>query len=141
MEVLKKYSTGPTPSSDILFMKKLYDLYNNKTIISSYIQYVKKERYFYKLSPDISLYLGDSPIVFETNNIDLSCIGTKKVIIYKDLVYLIENNYMTVKNLEEMVKTYYIVVYEEDEFIELETSNINVLKSWDKEQLRINSIV
>ena len=87
------------------------------------------------------MYLGDSPIVFETNNIDLSCIGTKKVIIYKDLVYLIENNYMTVKNLEEMVKTYYIVVYEEDEFIELETSNINVLKSWDKEQLRINSIV
>jgi rhamnose utilization protein RhaD (predicted bifunctional aldolase and dehydrogenase) len=139
-DILNKYNFGRFSSTNILFIKELYHKIKDKVILSSFIPFLKSERYFYKLSPDISLYLGDAPITFESSQYNLEFDLTKKVIIYKDIVYLIESNYNKVKNLEEMVKTYYLVLDSgfSDNYQEISNDDRKSLENWDKEKLRLN---
>jgi hypothetical protein len=123
-------------------MKDLYYRIKDKVIISSFIPFLKNDRYFYKLSPDLSLYLGDAPITFETSNYSFSSFYlSKKVIIYKGIVYLIADTFDKVKNLEEMVKTYYLVLESgnSDNYHEISNDDKKSLETWDKEILRLNS--
>lgn len=131
--------TASFPSSNIILMRDLHNKIKNKIIISSYIPYLKSDRYFYKLSPDISLYLDNHPILFETDKYNLNFDLTKKVIIYKDIVYLIDSNYSKVKNLEEMVKTYYLVLEcgTNNNYNEISQEEKEILEKWDKEILRL----
>ena len=135
--VFNKYNVG-SPPTNFSFMLKLYREIKDKIIISSYIPFLRKDRYFYKLSPDISLYLGDKPVTFETR--DDSDVTTSNIIIYNDLVYLVGSNYNAVKNLEEMVRTYYLVLESgiSDNYVEISEQEKHILKSWDKEKLRFN---
>lgn len=137
--IFEKYNTNRIPSTHILFMKYLYNKINNKLIISSYIPWIKHDRYFFKLTPDILLYLGNSPYIFETDNYTNINEFDTNVIIYKDVVYLVGNNYANIKNLEEMVKTYYLILEcgLNDNYHEISKDENDKLKSWDKEVLRL----
>uniref|UniRef100_A0A6C0D6M2 Class II aldolase/adducin N-terminal domain-containing protein n=1 Tax=viral metagenome TaxID=1070528 RepID=A0A6C0D6M2_9ZZZZ len=138
--ILNKF-TSRFPSTNILFMRDLYFKLKDKIIISSYIPFLKSDRYFFKLSPDISLYLDDSPIIFETSHYDLNFDLTKKIIIYNDIVYLVDINFNKVKNLEEMVKSYYLVLEcgFNNDYHEISDEDKIALERWDKEKLRLNS--
>ena len=46
---------------------------------------IKAAMAFFKLSPDISLYLDNSPIIFETSQYHLNFDLTKKIIIYNNV--------------------------------------------------------
>jgi len=134
------YDYNRFPSTNILFMKDLYSRIKDKVILSSFIPFLKNDRYFYKLSPDLLLYLGESPITFESSyslDIDLN----KKIIIYKDILYLIADTFDKVKNLEEMVRTYYLVLESgsSDKYHEISNDEKKSLETWDKEILRLNS--
>jgi len=138
--ILNKF-TSRFPSTNIFFMRDLYFKIKDKIIISSYIPFLKSDRYFFKLSPDISLYLDNYPITFETNNYHFNFDLTKKIIIYNNIVYLIDTNFNKVKNLEEMVKSYYLVLEcgTNNNYNEISNENTKALESWDKEKLRLNS--
>lgn len=138
--ILNKFNISRFPSTNILFMRDLYYKVKDKVIISSYIPFLKNDRYFFKLSPDISLYLDDSPIIFETSQCHLNFDLTKKIIIYNDIVYLIDINFNKVRNLEEMVKSYYLVLEcgFNNEYHEISNEDKKSLESWDKEILRLH---
>jgi len=137
--ILNKYNISSFPSTNILFMRDLYYKLKNKVIISCYIPFLKSDRYFFKLSPDILLYLDDSPIIFETSYYDLNINLNKKVIIYNDIVYLIDTNFNKVKNLEEMLRSYYLVLEcgFNNDYHEISNKDKDSLENWDKEKLRL----
>jgi ribulose-5-phosphate 4-epimerase/fuculose-1-phosphate aldolase len=137
--VLSKYDISRFPSTNILFMRDLYYKIKDKVIISSYIPFVKSDRYFFKLSPDISLYLNDSPITFESSKYNLNFDLTKKIIIYNDIIYLIDISFNKVKNLEEMVRSYYLVLEcgSNNNYHEISNEDKKSLEIWDKEKLRL----
>ena len=138
--ILNKF-TSSFPSTNIFFMRDLYFKIKDKIIISSYIPFLKSDRYFFKLSPDISLYLDNYPITFETNNYHFNFDLTKKIIIYNNIVYIIDSNYNKVRNLEEMVKSYYLVLEcgTNNNYNEISNENTKAFELWDKEKLRLNS--
>jgi hypothetical protein len=119
-------------------MKDLYYKVRNKFIISTYIPFYTKDRYFFKLSPDISLYLNETPLIIETTDYNINNISSK-IIIYNDIIYLIDTNYNKVKNLEEMIKTYYLILScdNNNNYNEIANEEIDILKNWDKEQMRL----
>jgi hypothetical protein len=116
----------------------------NKIIKSCAIKNINNDRYFYKLSPDLFLYLGEYPIIIESSETDIKyeidkCIKTPNVIIHNNLVYCISNNYEGVRNLEEMVETYYQIISLNPNIHFNEINNSKVLLEWDKEKLRLNT--
>jgi rhamnose utilization protein RhaD (predicted bifunctional aldolase and dehydrogenase) len=139
----EKYSTQ-VPSTNIFFMKHLYMLLPDKLIKSSFLNNITNDRYFYKLSPDILLYLGERPIILESTeqNIDdeIKKNINVKIIIYEGLIYCISNSYSNLKSLEEMIHTYYLVIKcnnNSNLFHEISNEESLVLNNWDKEKLRL----
>ena len=138
-----KYNIN-VPSTNILFMKQLYSLLPDKIIKSSLVNNITNDRYFYKLSPDMLLYLGERPIILESSGQNIEEEIKKyldvKIIIYNELIYCISNSYSNLKSLEEMIQTYYLVIKcnnNSNLFHEISNEESLVLNNWDKEKLRL----
>lgn len=132
--------------TDIYFLKNLYTLLPNSIIKSIYIKNIIHDRYFYKLSPDIFLYLGEYPIIMESAEINIEKeinkykLQFKKaptVIIQNNIVYCISNKYNNLKNIEEMVQLYYQIISLNVNTIFNEINNKSVLENWEKEKIRL----
>ena len=132
--------------TNITFLKELYTILPNKYIKSVYIQNISHDRYFYKLSPDLFLYLGEYPIVVESSEVNIENEINKyifrynkspNIIISNNIIYCISNTYDNVKNLEEMIQTYYQLITLNLNAPFNEINNPNDLENWDKEKLRL----
>ena len=123
----------------------------NKLIPYKYIQSIiinnlTYDRYFYKLSPDLYLYLGEYPIIIESRDTILEKEIEKyfnkynkypTIVIKDNLVYCISNTYEGLQNLKEMVQTYYQVVALNPNASYYEINNYTFLQNWEKEKLRL----
>jgi hypothetical protein len=105
------------------------------------------DRYFYKLSPDLYLYLGECPIIIESRDTNLEKEIEKyfskynkypTVVIKDNIVYCISNTYEGLQNLKIMVQTYYQVIELNPNTSYNEINNSSILNNWDKEKLRLN---
>jgi len=124
----------------------LNKLIPNKYIQSMHIHNLTYDRYFYKLSPDLYLYLGEYPIIIESRDTNLEKEIEKyfskynkypTVIIKDNIVYCISNTYEGLQNLKEMVQTYYQVIELNPNTSYNEINNFTFLQDWEKEKLRI----
>lgn len=141
------------PSSDVEFILDIYNILgkNEKDLfIKPYIIPNKtNDRYFYKLTPDIVLYLGDYPIIFEHNYQSLESEIAKyykktrtypKVIIKDNITYCIGSSCKGAKALQDVLISYYNIIQITNNQIlnEIPTSGCITIKSWDKEKYRLN---
>jgi rhamnose utilization protein RhaD (predicted bifunctional aldolase and dehydrogenase) len=116
----------------------------DKVIKSSFVNNITNDRYFYKLSPDMLLYLGERPIILESSDQNIEEEIKKnvnvKIIIYEELIYCISNSYSNLKSLEEMIQTYYLLIKcnnNSNLFHEISNEESLVLNNWDKEKIRL----
>lgn len=132
--------------TDIQFMDILNRLIPDKYIQSIVIHNILHDRYFYKLSPDLYLYLGEYPIIIESTDINIEKEIEKyfnkynkcpTIVIKDNLVYCISDTYDALQNLKEMVATYYQVVMLNPNISYNEINNHIFLRNWDKEKLRL----
>jgi len=133
--------------TDLQFINMLNKLIPDKYIQSMIVNNLTYDRYFYKLSPDLYLYLGEYPIIIESRDIILEKEIEKyfnkynkypTIVIKDNLVYCISNTYEGLQNLKEMVQTYYQVVALNPNASYNEINNSTLLDNWDKEKLRLN---
>ena len=137
------------PSTNINFLRELYTYLPNKYIKSYIVQNITNDRYFYKLSPDLSLYLGEYPIIMESiaNNIEDEINKYKektksdpKIIINENLIYCISDSSDKLNIIHDMIQTYYNVLNPNPNAIynEISSADASILMNWDKEKLRMN---
>jgi rhamnose utilization protein RhaD (predicted bifunctional aldolase and dehydrogenase) len=141
------------PSSDIEFILEIYNILgkNEKDLFIKpcLIPNKTNDRYFYKLTPDIILYLGDYPIIFEHNYQTLESEIAKyyekigdypKVIIKDNITYCIGTTSKGAKALQDVLISYYNIMYITNNQIlnEISTNGCISIKSWDKEKYRLN---
>jgi ribulose-5-phosphate 4-epimerase/fuculose-1-phosphate aldolase len=139
-------------SSDIEFILEIYnilaknekDLFIKPCLISN----KTNDRYFYKLTPDIVLYLGDYPIIFEHNYQSLESEISKyyektmtypKVIIKDNITYCIATSCKGAKALQDVLISYYNILQITNNQIlnEIPISGCISIISWDKEKYRL----
>jgi len=140
-------------SSDIEFILEIYNILgkNEKDLFikSCLISNKTNDRYFYKLTPDIVLYLGDYPIIFEHNYQSLESEIAKyyektgtypKVIIKDNITYCIATSCKGAKALQDVLISYYNILQITNNQIlnEIPTSGCISITSWDKEKYRLN---
>lgn len=133
--------------TDVQFIDILNKLIPNKYIQSILIQNISHDRYFYKLSPDLYLYLGEYPIIIESSDVYIDKEIEKyfnkynkypTIVIKDNLVYCISNTYEGLQNIKEMVYTYYQVIALNPNVSYNEINNHTVLENWEKEKLRLH---